>query len=269
VYEWIIFALGETWQEVRALLVDAAPSDFELPTACEGWNVRDVLSHLIGFELMMQGHALPDAPLTMPPYVRNSIGEINQRFVEANRDVAPAALLEQFAQVAEASLSRLRLLDEEQWNAVGWSPEGDVAYHRFQETRLLDSWIHLHDIRDALGCTSDVNGVAAEVVVNRFEGALAYVVGKRAQATESSTVRINLVGVLARTVSLAVLNGRASAVDYLEEPPTVEMTLPVALFWRRMAGRLSSEKFLAASDILIAGDRDLAQKIVERMNIMI
>ena len=78
---------------------------------------------------------------------------------------------------------------------------------------MLESWIHLQDIRDALLEPADDHGPGEEIVVNRFEAALPYVVGKRVGAPERSYVRINLSGRLARSIRLVVRDGRAITVE--------------------------------------------------------
>ncbi|MGP8010675.1 MAG: hypothetical protein ACLPKZ_10545, partial [Acidimicrobiales bacterium] len=152
---------------------------------------------------------------------------------------------------------------------VGWSPEGERPYHRFQETRVLDSWIHLQDIRDALLEPEDDHGPGEEIVVNRFEAALPYVLGKRAHAPEGTLVRINLSGRLARTILLGVENGRAVPLVDIAETPNLELTTAVAMFWRRAAGRISADAFLRASATDVRGDKELASALAEGLAIMI
>ncbi len=268
-YEWIIEGLETTWSSIDQLCQPLSPSQYDVATACDGWSVRDVLSHLVGFERMLQGEPVPTLEFTMPTYVRNVVGEINEQFVEARRSTPGDEVRRELKQVCARSIDRLRSLSDQQWEEVGWSPEGDVPQHRFQETRLLDSWIHLQDLRDALLQPQDDHGVGEEIVVNRFEGALAYVVGKRAGAPDGTTVRINVTGRLARTILIDVSGGRAHAVSVVEGTPTVEITTPVALFWRRAAGRISAPSFLNASATDVRGDRDLATRIAEGMAVMI
>jgi uncharacterized protein (TIGR03083 family) len=268
-YEWIVSALDETWTSIdRVVRPQPAPA-YDAPTPCPGWRVRDVLSHLLGFELMLRGEAVPSYDGEWPNHVRNPIGEINESFVNAYRDWPGIEVLNRFCEVTSQSLAALRELDDDSWERVGWSPEGERPYHRFQETRVLDSWIHLQDIRDALLEPADDHGVGEEIVVNRFEAALPYVVGKKLQAPEGSVIQVNLTGRLARTVVLGVFNGRAQALAASDDVPAFELTTPVALFWRRMAGRITAKAFLAASASDVRGDRALAQRFADELVIMI
>src|ERR1035437_9400925 len=268
-YEWITDALDETWSSIDRTLRPRSADAYDAPTPCPGWSVRDVLSHLIGFELMMRGEPVPEHRGSWPPYVKNPIGEINEAFVEAYRDKSGVEVLDLFRETTNRSLVALRALDDEAWEKVGWSPEGERPYHRFQETRVLDSWIHLQDIRDALLQPADDHGAGEEIVVNRFEAALPYVVGKKMHSADGTLVQLNLTGRLGRTVVLGVREGRAEARCVSEDVPTLEITTPVALFWRRAAGRISAGAFLSASATGVRGDRALAQSFAESLRIMI
>jgi hypothetical protein len=134
---------------------------------------------------------------------------------------------------------------------------------------VLDSWIHLQDIRDALLQPEDDHGVGEEIVVNRFESALPYVFAKKMRSSEAATLQLNLSGHEGRSIFLEVRDGRAIAVSSLARPATLEVTTPVALFWRRCAGRISATAFLDASATDVRGDRDLAASFAEHLNIMI
>ncbi|HEY5112183.1 MAG TPA: maleylpyruvate isomerase N-terminal domain-containing protein [Acidimicrobiales bacterium] len=268
-YEWIIDALDQTWTSIDRTLRPRPPEAYEALTPCPGWTVRDVLSHLVGFELMLRGDPVPEHEGSWPEYVRNPIGEINEAYVVAFREKAGIDVLELFLDTTKSSLERLRALSDEDWEKVGWSPEGERPYHRFQETRVLDSWIHLQDIRDALLEPSDDHGPGEEIVVNRFEAALPYVLGKKVAAPDGTLVQINLSGRLGRSILLSVEGGRAMALGSSTTSPNLELTTPVALFWRRAAGRISADAFLNASATNVRGDKALASALAEALTIMI
>ena len=267
-YEWIVDALDQTWSSTQRTLRDRDPAVYELPTPCPGWSIRDVLSHLIGFELMLRGTPIPSHQGPWPAHVKNPIGEFNEAWVEAYRAIPGAEVLDIFSQTTRESLERLRALSDQEWEKVGWSPEGERPYHRFQETRVLDSWIHLQDIRDALLEPADDHGPGEEIVVNRFEAALPYVVGKRVGVPEGTYVRVNLSGHLARSIRLVVRDGRAITVETSDQTPDLELTTPVALFWRRAAGRISADAFLRASATHVRGDEHMARRLADSLAIL-
>jgi hypothetical protein len=178
-------------------------------------------------------------------------------------------VLDEFRSQRAISLAALRALSDEGWEKVGWSPEGERPFHRFQETRVVDSWIHLQDIRDALLAPEDDHGPGEEIVVNRFEAALPYIVGKKMKASEGTMIQVNLSGRLARTAFITVADGRAIPSESSTATPSLEVTTPVALFWRRAAGRISARAFLSASATDVRGDRALATSFADALTIMI
>jgi uncharacterized protein (TIGR03083 family) len=268
-YEWIIDALDETWTSIDKLLRPLPATSYDAMTPCPGWSVKDVLSHLVGFEMMLRGAPVPEFHGDWPDHVHNPVGEFNEAFVQARRSASGPMVLDEFREQSALSLAALRALSDEGWEKVGWSPEGERPYHRFQETRVLDSWIHLQDIRDALLAPEDDHGPGEEIVVNRFEAALPYVVGKKMKAGEGTLIQVNLSGRLARTAFITVKEGRAVASVASAVTPNLELTTPVALFWRRAAGRISAEAFLAASATDVRGDRALARSFADALTIMI
>ena len=268
-YEWIIDALDETWTSIDKLLRPLPATNYDAMTPCPGWSVKDVLSHLVGFEMMLRGAPVPEFHGDWPDHVHNPVGEFNEAFVQARRSESGPMVLDEFREQSALSLAALRALSDEGWEKVGWSPEGERPYHRFQETRVLDSWIHLQDIRDALLAPEDDHGPGEEIVVNRFEAALPYVVGKKMKAGEGTLIQVNLSGRLARTAFITVKEGRAVASVASAVTPNLELTTPVALFWRRAAGRISAEAFLAASATDVRGDRALARSFADALTIMI
>jgi len=70
-YEWIIDALDQTWTSIDRTLRPQSVEVYDLATPCPGWRVRDVLSHLVGFELMMRGEPVPPHGGAWPNYVKN------------------------------------------------------------------------------------------------------------------------------------------------------------------------------------------------------
>ena len=268
-YEWIVDALDQTWSSIDRLVRPQAPEAYDAITPCPGWTVRDVLSHLLGFEMMLRGAPVPEFHGEWPAYVHNPIGEFNEAFVQSYRDEPGVDVLNRLRAQGATSLTALRALNDAAWEKVGWSPEGERPYHRFQETRVVDSWIHLQDIRDALLQPEDDHGPGEEIVVNRFEAGLPYVVGKRMRAADGTLVQVNLSGRLARTTLIGVDEGRAAALTVSAVVATLEITTPVALFWRRCAGRISAKAFLAASATDVRGSHALAQSFADSLVLMI
>ncbi len=267
-YDWLIDALEDTWGRIELVLSTRTERDFDALTSCPGWSVRDVVNHVTGTELFLGGTPTPELTGPRPGHVRNDLGVNNEAFVAARRHLGADEVRADFRDATRATLARLRSLDDEQWDAVAWSPLGERPLHQFMETRTLDSWIHLQDIRDALLEPADDHGPGEEIVINTFEAALPYVWAKRVAAPEGSLLRVNLTGALARSVQVEVRQGRGVAVPATDVIPLVELSTAVELFWRVMAGRINAEAFLAASATDVRGDRELARRLAASLNVV-
>ncbi|HQU26652.1 MAG TPA: maleylpyruvate isomerase family mycothiol-dependent enzyme [Acidimicrobiales bacterium] len=267
-YEWIVDALAETWGSIEIVLADRPADIYDAPTACPGWSVRDVLAHLVGFERMLQGEALPEHEGAYPDYVRNAVGEINEAVVADWRRRPLEELREAFTVTTAGSLARLRGLSDEEWERVGWSPEGERPYHRFMETRVLDSWIHLGDVRDALGLEGDDHGPGEAVVLGRLGAALPFVLGRRTAAPEGTRVAVELHGERAARYVVGVDGGRGVALAP-EESAANELVTSTALFWRRAAGRVDASHLLENPQTSVRGDAALVSGLVEGLVVMI
>jgi uncharacterized protein (TIGR03083 family) len=266
-YEWIIDALDETWSATERTLQGRSERDFDALTSCPGWSVRDVVNHITGTELYLGGAPIPEVTQSWPPHVRNPLGESNEAFVASRRHLSGDEVRIDFHDATTATLRRLRSMDEEQWRRPTGGPLGERPFYDLQETRVLDSWIHLQDIRDAFLEPADDHGLGEEIVVNRFEAALPYVWAKLARAPEGSVLRVNLLGRLGRSIQVTIRDARGVAIESTNEVPALEITTAVALFWRRAAGRINAEAFLAASATFVRGDRQLALRLADGLNV--
>jgi uncharacterized protein (TIGR03083 family) len=267
-YDDIVDALEKTWAAIERTVAPCTERDYERATPCPGWTVRDVLSHLAGFERMLDDEPVPVHAGEYPPYVRNPIGEINEAFVAQWRARPGPEVLDLFRAAASASIARLRTLSVEEWERVGWSPEGERPYHHFMETRVLDGWIHLGDIRDALDLGGDDHGPGEAVVLGRFAAVLPFVLGKRVRPPEGTRIAVTLLGPRASRHVVGVRDGRGSELEVDLECAN-ELVTSTALFWRRCAGRIDAPRVLSDPSTEVRGDLALAAALVDGLPVMI
>jgi len=111
-YEWITDALETTWGSIDRLVRPRPPESYDAMTPCPGWSVKDVLSHLVGFEKMLHGEPVPEYHGEWPNYVHNPIGEFNEAFVQANRERPGLEVLDELRNQCARSIAALRTLDD-------------------------------------------------------------------------------------------------------------------------------------------------------------
>ena len=268
----VLAGLFEVWRDVDDLVGDLGESQWQTATSLPGWNVRDVIAHLIGVESMLRGVDTPEADIDVSKleHVRNEIGVMNERWVRKLRDLSAAELLETYRETTAARRKALSELSNADWNNVGFTPAGPDSYGRFMRVRIFDCWMHEHDIRDAVGMpasASELVGPAADLALDEMATSMGFVVGKLGGAPDGSRVSLELTGPLGRTINVAV-EGKAKVVDdFGDDDPTSTIQLDGLLFSRLAGGRVPLAEH--ADGIRYGGDEAVGRRVVEHLNYVI
>jgi uncharacterized protein (TIGR03083 family) len=242
----VLPALDEQFDSILDLAASLGPDDWERPTACPGWSVKDNLAHVIGTEAMLAG---------------------NERWVESYRPGPPSAVLEDLRGIVAERRAALAAMDRSEFDREAMTPAGPDSYGRFMRIRIMDMWMHEQDIREALGRPGHVSGRAPEQSLAEVSAALGYVVGKRVAPPAGTTVRFELTGDPAGSIDLEVTD-RARVVGGLAGDPTVDIALPGDRFMRIAGGRLSDSDDPQIG-VVYAGDATLGGEIITNLPFMI
>ena len=159
---------------------ELSSTEWALPTDCPGWDVKDQLSHLIGIERSILGEAPPPWDGPLGDHVKNDFAAMNEPWVAVRRPLEGQAVRAEFVDVTTLRLAELGERTEEEWAVVGFSPVGQVPYAVFMEVRVFDSWVHEQDARRALDRPGGCGNLASAISLGRVEGAMPFVVGKKA-----------------------------------------------------------------------------------------
>jgi uncharacterized protein (TIGR03083 family) len=263
--EPVVALLAEEWDAIGVLGATLGDAEWELPSECPGWNVRDVLSHLVGTERWLLGD--PQPPAAEAPHVRNPLGARNEAWVAERRPRPGREVLAEFTEVTRRRLDQLAAFGPERFEQVGPSPVGQVPYREFMAVRVMDCWVHEQDIRVATARPGHSEGPVAELALGRIASAMGFVVAKKAAAAEGAAVRFALSGSPAGDVGVVVREGRGRSEEVSE--PTVTLEMDAEVFWRLGCGRVTGDAALAAGLVGIRGDEELGDRIVRNMAFMI
>jgi uncharacterized protein (TIGR03083 family) len=262
-------ALQETWGGLAEACFELSSNEWALPTECPGWDVKDQLSHLIGIERTIMGEAPPEWDGPLGDHVKNDVAAVNEAWVAVRRPLGGSAVRDEFVEVTETRLGQLRSRTEDEWAVVGWSPVGQVPYAVFMEVRAFDSWVHEQDVRRALDRPGGSGNLASAISLGRVEGAMPFVVGKKAGCADGTAVRFEISGPGddARALTVAVEGSRARTVDD-DVRPTVTLSLASLDFLRLGCGRATAAQLEATGGVVMEGDAAVGRQVLDAMNFM-
>lgn len=259
--------LVSVWASLRDLGAGLSDEEWTAPSPCPGWPVSALYAHMIGAESTLLGRANPEIDPGSPPHVRNDIGKFNEQWVASLAGEPRQEVLRRFDEVTGERGRALAGMGEEDFSAESWTPIGKSDYRRFMQIRVFDCWVHEQDIRDAVARPGPEDGPAAEQSVDEVARAFAYLVGKKAGASDGSSVTVELTGPVHRRLHIAVVDGRARIVESLDGPATAQVSLSSRALTRLACGRVDPASVLggALGGAHIQGDEGLARRLVENL----
>ncbi|MDA0264468.1 MAG: maleylpyruvate isomerase family mycothiol-dependent enzyme [Chloroflexi bacterium] len=158
---------------IRGYLGELTPPQWELPSACAEWQVRDVVAHLIGgaerqAESMERGRGgdsnppagfVPAGPAALS--AANAQRDINRRNQLAGR------FLESFDASYEALHSQFDSFADGSWDTLCWhARRGAMTAAAYVELRIQELGIHDWDIRSAFENDAKIDADCVPVLLD-------------------------------------------------------------------------------------------------------
>ena len=265
----VVDKMERVWRTIDELCANLTEQEWKTPTDCPGWSVQDQLSHLAGSESRLLGRSAPDHTPKDVRHVKNESGARNEIVVDWRRVWPGSQVLEEFREVTGERLQILRAMNDDDFAAETQTPIGPGTMRSLIEIRIFDAWVHEQDIRRALKRPGDLDGPIAEHAVGRCALGMPFVIGRKAQAADASTVVIEVTGAAGCRLCIGVEGKRAKLLDAPPASPTVRLTMDVETFTCLGCGRWDPGETLQAGKVRIDGDTALGETIVRQMNFMI
>ena len=261
--EYLADLMEQAWSSMEEVASQLEPREWDLPTDCPGWTVRDQVAHITGIESRRLGRPDPGDPL-QAAHVRNDLGARNERQIENRRGDSPEGLLSEYRDVTTERAKFLRGLSDEEWVAEAEGPMGKGPTSEVIKIRILDVFYHDQDMRVATGRPGGMHGDVARFVFERMASAMPFVVAKRAQAADGQTVTFDI-GEPGETFTIGVQDGRGGPLADRPDAPTVGLQMDCETFLRLCGGRWDPAKVESDGRLSVAGDRALADRILSNM----
>jgi uncharacterized protein (TIGR03083 family) len=258
-----VAAFEQTVRSTIALCETFGEPEWDLPTECPGWSVKDAVSHLVSVEALLLGDPMPDHALPDElPHVRNDMGRMLEVGVDARRGSPGAEVLAELRDVLDRRLAALAETDPDKLTTA---PNGrQVPYSMFMVFRAFDCWVHEQDVRRAVDRPGNLDAPGAACALTILRPGLPMVVAKRAGAEPGQSVEFRITREVPSTSYVRVGDdGRGRLLEELDDAPTASLRMDWETYVRLAAGRCAPQDVA----VEIEGDADLGGRVLANMSV--
>ena len=257
-------------QELLALLRSLQPSDWDKPTACREWNVRDIAAHLLDGDIRrLSAHRdgvsiAPGRPIAGWDDLVAFLNELNASWVRAARRISPRLLVE-FIEVTGPQVAQLvASLDPEApaLYPVAWAGD-EVSPNWLDIAReYTERWHHQQQIRDAVSAPPLDAKRWMRPVLDTFVRALPHTY-RHTPAASGVSIAVAIEGEAGGEWTLVRDAGAWRLFIGPAPDASASISLPAAAAWR-----LFTKDPRAASSVTLEGNRSLAEPFLTTVAVM-
>jgi uncharacterized protein (TIGR03083 family) len=220
------------------------------PTACTGWTVGDLVAHIIDIEQVLLGDPRPDhePDWNSLPWVDRELSRFTEIGVDARRGRPQAEVIAELRDTTERRMAQLEAGPHDLETLVPGFFGKQTPLGRQLSRRIFDSWVHLQDMRTALGISEGWDSLAALVTRGQV------IDGVEHAWSSLDTSSLDAVHIVLTDLGETVMFGDSPQVT------TIAMTWPD--FFARACGRVEADDSDWLSRVRIDGDRDLAARVL-------
>jgi uncharacterized protein (TIGR03083 family) len=279
----------DLFPEERAALLDLLeslkPQQWDAPTVCAGWSVKDIAAHLLADDLgkLARGRdSHPAAAFAHDPAQGSTPDEIerqlvafinrqNEAWVAAARRLSPRLLIDLLRWSGEDTQSYFESLDMFAiGESVHWAGPEPAPVWLDVAREYSERWIHQRQIRDAVRVDGLTEPRLFLPLLDTMVRALPHTL-RGTDAPEGTHVRLDVTGVGRAGSppvhwSLVRDGGRWALFDSCPVEPTAVVRMDGDTAWRLFTKGISREQALAR--VPIEGDRALGEKVLDTVSII-
>ncbi|HJQ25716.1 MAG TPA: maleylpyruvate isomerase family mycothiol-dependent enzyme [Blastocatellia bacterium] len=262
---------AETLDALLDLLTGLSPEEWQRPTVCAGWTVKDVAAHLLGGEVSIlsrkrDGFAFSGSPFIAWDDLVALINDLNDAWVKATRRLSPQLLCDLLRFAGEQTNRYFASLDPDAIGGpVDWAGPEPAPVWLDLAREYTERWHHQQQIRDATGRPGLSAPRYLAPVLDAFVRALprAY---RHTEAADGTRVTLEITGAAGNRWHLLRESGAWQL--YLDAGATsaASVSLDEDLAWRLFTKGIKPEA--ARARARISGDERLALPALGMISIM-
>jgi len=268
----------ELFPQERKLLLELfshlSAEDWDTPTICQGWTVKDIGLHLLGDDIgYLSGQRdhfnnpfFKDKDMhTWESLVKN-LNEANELWVKATERISPKLLADLLALTGKQFYTYLQSLDPMTMNGiVSWAGPDPAPIWLDLAREYTERWLHQQQIRDAVHKPGLKERRFFHPVLDTFVRALPHTY-KDMFVAEMTVIQFTVTGEAGDTWYLVGEAQRWSLYTLVELRPHAIVTMDQETCWRLFTRGMS--KAQAQAHTTIEGDQKLGEKVLDTVSII-
>ncbi|MEX1254712.1 MAG: maleylpyruvate isomerase family mycothiol-dependent enzyme [Dehalococcoidia bacterium] len=258
----VLDRFGEERQRLLTLLSGLSPEQWQAPTPCPDWSVKDLTAHILADDLgnLSGGRDGFDGPancdLSNWGELVAFINERNEEWVRATRRLSPQVLIELLSSSGDRVLDHFRSLDPLALGApVSWAGPQPAPRWLHVAREYTERWLHQQQVREAVGAPGLFERRLFAPVLDTFVHALPRTYSE-VSAPEGAHVRVVISGDAGGAWSLVHHEGAWRLFEEIAAEATAEVALDEDTAWRLFTKGIS--RGAARKRMRRSGDERLA-----------
>lgn len=257
------------------LLSSLSADDWNKPTACARWSVKDIASHLLGGDVgilsrQRDGYAFSGDPFMSWEDLVALINNLNDTWVKATSRMSPRVLRELMKLTGEQVCDYFNSLDPYAIGGpVDWAGPEPAPVWLDLAREYTERWHHQQQIRDAVGKPGLKEPRFFAPVLDAFVRALPHTY-RNVDAKESTLVALSISGDAGGRWFLLRENSAWNLFVECERRAdaevTAEVTIDQEIAWRLFTKGISKNEALTKASL--AGDVALGMNALEMISII-
>ena len=251
------------------LLSQLSDQEWETPTACAGWSVKDVALHLWGNDLgrLSRGRdgfsgAAPEEGESLVAF----INRLNESWVRATRRLSPRVLRDHLRLSGEQTFAFFASLDPTALGEpVSWAGPEPAPTWLDLAREYTERWHHQQHIRNTVGAAGLTERRFLAPVLATFVHALPHTF-RAVVAPPGTAVHLHIDGESGGDWSVARERGGWVLYSGAPAEPAARLTIDQTIAWRVFTKGLSPAD--AERQATLEGDRRLARRVLEAVAII-
>ncbi len=270
----IVHLFPEERQRLLELLRTLADDEWDTPTVCPGWSVKDIALHLLADDIgrLSRGRDAFGPAAFVPKGERDFESELldfinhqNEIWVEAAHRISPRLLCDLLRFMGDETQRYFESLDLfAMGEPVSWAGLDPAPVWLDIAREYTERWLHHQQIRDAVGRPGLNEPRLFAPVLDTFVRALPHTF-RDVQAPTGTQVRFTVTGDAGGVWTL-VQEGRWMLYRGESADSRATVTMEADTAWRLFTKGISREVALARTEI--TGDRSLGLRVLDTVSII-